>query len=74
MPIVLAPVNVPLRILRIVANDELKKHLESLGITINGELTLVSSSGGSVICYIKDGKVALDSDLATKIFVTEANA
>lgn len=73
MPIVLAPINVPLKVLRIAASDELKKHLESLGITINGVLSVVSASGGSVICYVKDGKVALDSDLATKIFVTEAN-
>ena len=69
MPIVIAPTNQALKIVRIAANDKLKKHLESLGITINGETTVLSSSGGSVVCKIKDGKVALDSELSTKIFV-----
>lgn len=69
MPIVLAPTNTQLRIVRIAADEKLKKHLESLGITINGEITVLSTSGGSVVCRIKDGRVALDSNLSTKIFV-----
>lgn len=71
MPIVIAPLNVPLRIVKIVASDDVKKHLESLGLTVNGEIALLSSSGGSVVCRIKDGKMALDADLSKKIFVTE---
>ncbi|MFR6641311.1 MAG: FeoA family protein [Christensenellales bacterium] len=69
MPIVIAPVNRELKIVRIAADEKLKKHLESLGITINGAITVLSASGGSVVCKIKDGRVALDSDLSTKIFV-----
>ena len=69
MPIVIAPVNEILKIVRIAADDKTKKHLESLGITINGEVTVLSSSGGTVVCKIKDGRIALDSNLSTKIFV-----
>lgn len=69
MPIVLAPLNQDLRIVRIVADEKLKKHLESLGITINGEITVLSASGGSVVCKIKEGRIALDKELSTKIFV-----
>lgn len=69
MPIVLAPLNVPLKVVKIAADDTLKKHLESLGITVDGELTVLSSSGGSTVCKIKDGRIALDSELSTKIFV-----
>ena len=69
MPIVLAPLNQNLRIVRIVADEKLKKHLESLGITVNGEITVLSASGGSVVCKIKEGKIALDKELSTKIFV-----
>ena len=69
MPIVLAPTNTSLRIVRIAADDKIKKHLESLGIPINGEISVLSSSGGSVVCKIKDGRVALDTNLSTKIFV-----
>ncbi len=69
MPLVFAPTNTDLRIIKIVADEKLKKHLESLGILVNGNITVLSSSGGSVVCKIKDGRVALDGDLSTKIFV-----
>ena len=69
MPIVFAPLNIDLRIVRVLADDKTKKHLESLGITVNGNITVLSSSGGSVVCRIKNGKIALDSNLSTKIFV-----
>lgn len=69
MPIVIAPQNCELKIIRISADDKTKKHLESLGIATNGNVVVVSSAGGSVVCKIKDGRIALDSNLSTKIFV-----
>ena len=69
MPIVLAPINQTLKIVRISADEKTKKHLESLGITVSGTITLLSSSGGAVVVKVKDGKIALDTDLSTKIFV-----
>ena len=69
MPIVIAPINHVLKIVRVATNDKIKKHLESLGIVLNGEITVISNSGGSVVCQIKNGKIALDSDISTKIFV-----
>ena len=69
MPIVIAPLDTELKIVRIAADEKLKKHLESLGITVNGNITILSSEGGTVVCKIKDGRIALDSDLSAKIFV-----
>ena len=69
MPIVIAPLDTELKIVRIAADEKLKKHLESLGITVNGNITVLSSEGGTVLCKIKDGRIALDSDLSAKIFV-----
>ena len=69
MPIILAPVNKELRIVRIVADEKTKKHLENLGINVNGAVMVLSSSGGSVVLKIKDGRVALDKNISTKIFV-----
>lgn len=70
MPLVIAPCNVLLKIIKILADGKVKKHLESLGITINSEITILSVSGGSVICKVKEGRLALDKTLATKIVVT----
>lgn len=69
MPIVFAPLNVPLKIVRVTADDKTKKHLESLGITVNNSITVLSSGGGSVVCRVMDGRLALDHNLSTKIFV-----
>ncbi len=69
MPIVLAPLNTDLRIVKILATDKLKKHLESLGITIDATIRILSQSGGNVICVVKEGRLALDHDIASKILV-----
>ena len=69
MPIVIAPLNRSLKIVRVATSDKTKKHLESLGIVVNCEITVISNSGGSVVCQVKNGKIALDSDISTKIFV-----
>lgn len=69
MPIVVAPIGKNLTVKRILTDDKTKKHLESLGITIGSTLSIISASGGSVICLVKDGRLALDKNLATKIFV-----
>ena len=69
MPVVIAPVEKPLKVIRILTDEKTKKHLESLGITINSELSVLSESGGSIILLVKDGRLALDKVLATKIMV-----
>ena len=69
MPLVFAPINTELTILRVLADEKIKTHLESLGISIGGTITLLSSSGGTVVCKVKDGKIALDNNLSSKIFV-----
>ena len=69
MPIVIAPKNSVLRIVRIATDEQTKKHLENLGITLNGEITVLAASGGSVVCKVKEGRIALDRNVSTKIFV-----
>ena len=69
MPIVLAPLNKDLTIVRIVTDEKTKKHLESLGVTVNGAVKVLSSSGGTVVVKIKEGRIALDQTISTKIFV-----
>lgn len=69
MPVVMAPEGKGLRVIKILTDEKTKKHLESLGITIDSEITVLSASGGSVICLVKDGRLALDKNMAMKIFV-----
>lgn len=69
MPIVFAPQGENLRVIRVLADEKTKKHLESLGITIGSQLTVLSVSGGSIIVMVKDSRLALDKGVATKILV-----
>ena len=69
MPLIVAPIGKDLTIVRILTDEKTKKHLESLGIMLSSTISIVSQSGGSTICMIKDGRLALDRNLATKILV-----
>ena len=69
MPLVVAPVGKDVRVVKILADEETKKHLENLGITIDSVIRVISASGGSVICIVKDGRLALDKEMATKILI-----
>ncbi len=69
MPIMLAPINEEVRVIKILANEKVKKHLESLGILVNAKLVVLSSVNGGVVVVIKNGRLALDHDIASKILV-----
>ncbi len=73
MPLVYAPTNEQLTILRVAADDKTKKHLESLGIAGGGEISVLSASGGCVVCKVKSGRIALDGNLSSRIFVAVQN-
>lgn len=69
MPLTLAPVGQEMRIVKIVADEKTKKHLSNLGILVDGTITVLSTSGGSAMCKVKDGRLALDRSTASHIFV-----
>lgn len=69
MPIAIAPQNVPLKIIRVSADPKVKKYLESLGIIQDAEITVLSSINGNVVVALKEGRLALDKDVASTIFV-----
>lgn len=69
MPLVIAPINQELRIIKVLAQDKLKKHLESLGICVDEKITILARSNGNIICIIKNGRIAIDNTVASKILV-----
>lgn len=54
---------------KIGGTPEVKKHLENLGFTIGGEISIVSSLGGNLIVKVKESRVAVSDELARKIMV-----
>ena len=69
MPIIIAPTDTQLRIVKILADEKTKRHLESLGVGANGDITVISSRGGNVICVVKGVRLALNRETASKILV-----
>ncbi len=69
MPLIAAPTDVGLKIARITVDGELKKRLSDLGILPGEQITVVNVKSGNVIIRLKEGRIALDRELAGKIFV-----
>lgn len=69
MPIVVAPENTMLRIIKILVDEKTKRHLENLGILVNANVMVLSRNDGNIIIKIKNGRLALNKDTALKILV-----
>lgn len=69
MPIVVAPENTVLKIIKILVDEKTKRHLENLGILVNANVMVLSRNDGNIIIKVKDGRLALNKDTALKIFV-----
>ena len=69
MPVFIAPHNTDLKVVKILLDDSTKKHLENLGITLGSKIQVLSSESGSVILLVKNGRLALDRNIAMKILV-----
>ena len=69
MPLVLAPIGQEVRIVKIVADEKTKKHLANLGLLVDATVTVLSSAGGSTVCRVKGGRLALDKNVAAHIYV-----
>lgn len=69
MPLNLSDVGIDCTIKRIGGSPEVKKHLENLGFTVGGNVTVISILGGNVIVKVKEARVAISSEMARKIMV-----
>lgn len=69
MPLILAPIGQQMKIVKIILDEKTKKHLANLGILTDSSITVLSASGGSAVCAVKEGRLALDRDVASHIYV-----
>lgn len=65
----MAPTEVDLKIMKITVDGETRRHLTDLGLIPGETINLISSKSGTVIIRLKEGRIALDRNLATKILV-----
>lgn len=69
IPLTVAPIGAENIIRRIGGSEEVKRHLESLGFTVGGTVTVINTLGGSVIVNVKESRIAIGKDMATKIMI-----
>lgn len=54
---------------KVGGKPDVKKHLENLGFTAGGDVTVITQNGGNVIVKVKEARVAVSKEMANKIFV-----
>lgn len=69
MPLMLAGNGEENIIKKVGGTPEVKKHLEDLGFVPGGTVTVISTIGGNLIVSIKDSRVAISKEMASKIMV-----
>lgn len=69
MPLSMVEEGEPKTIVKVGGKEEVRKFLESLGFVDGTVVTVVSSLGGNMILKVKDSRVALGRDMASKIQV-----
>ena len=69
IPLIYAQEDANVTIKKVSADEKTKRHLETLGVLVGAQINLVSINKGNVILKVKDGRLALNQSLATKIFV-----
>ena len=69
MPLTMAETGREIQIRRIDGKDETRRFLESLGFVLGGFVTVISEINGNLIVKVKDSRVAISKEMATKIMV-----
>lgn len=69
MPLTLADTGAENIIKKIGGNPEIKKHLENLGFVAGGTVSIISAIGGNLIVNVKNSRVAISREMASKIMI-----
>ncbi|MDD6772169.1 MAG: FeoA family protein [Inconstantimicrobium porci] len=69
MPLTLAAVGEVNKIKRISGNDDTRRFLSSMGFVTNEDIIVISDIGGNMIIKVKETRVALDKNMAKRIFI-----
>ena len=69
MPLTLADTGEENIIRRVGGSPETKKHLEDMGFVAGGAVTVMSTIGGNLIVKVKESRVAVSREMASKIMI-----
>ena len=69
MPLTFAREGEPASIKKVGGKEEVRKFLENLGFVTGANVTVISAIGGNLIVNIKDSRIAIGKDMASRIMV-----
>ena len=69
MPLTLAAVGEENIIRKVGGNTEVRAHLENLGFVSGGNVTVITTMGGNLIVNVKESRVAISKEMASKIMI-----
>ena len=69
MPLFLANTGEENIIQRVGGSPEMKKHLEDMGFVAGSAVTVLNTIGGNLIVKVKESRVAISKEMASKIMV-----
>ena len=69
MPLIFAGNGEENIIKKVGGTPEVRKHLEDLGFVPGGTVTVVTTVGGNLIVNIKESRVAISKEMASKIII-----
>lgn len=69
MPLTIAKEGELNTIKKVGGKEEIRKFLENLGFVVGSTVTVISQVSGNLIVNIKDSRVAIGKDMASKILV-----
>ena len=69
MPLTFAKEGELASIKKVGGKEDIRQFLENLGFVVGAAVTVISTSGGNLIVNIKDSRVAIGKDMASRIIV-----
>ncbi|GHV18129.1 hypothetical protein FACS189425_06060 [Clostridia bacterium] len=54
---------------KIAGNENSRKFLETLGFVTGSFVTVITKSGGNIIVSIKESRIAISREMASKIYI-----
>ncbi len=69
IPLAFADIDEENIIKKIGGSTEVKQHLQNLGFTVGGSVTVINKIAGNIIVNVKETRVAVSREMAQKIMV-----
>ena len=67
LPITMAASGESILVKKIAGKDDTRHHLNELGLVEGDTITVIQNNSGNLILQVKDGRIALDEQLAMRI-------